>query len=414
MGLAVINRKWKAYCRIGALLPFFSESALGRWNHQEADALNRVTGLGTEYYNDILSYREPLTWNRSLGPGILNYSASAGSLNAKEFLYQEQIRLRSSTEDLWQLAFHSERLEEPRRIERNSALELSFGPEDGLWRFGVLGDGHTEKAFADLGARLSYAPFEGAYWQIIGWSVDTFYTAKKLQREDYRTQDPWTWELTLQQNVGRSQIQLHHEQDKPVVWYQVSRDRRYAFRRHVTDLRWSWLGSAAGELFLDVHEDREHESLGALSQLDSKSYHDLTRTLELGHIIKSGRETYSYSIWGLWENIQYKSLHSEETLNQEMRRREIAGLWNLSQPFWNGQHTQHWGLVMNYVSLEEGKRKRATEVKFAWGPDFALGKAGRLRIKTTWDLDQLAGDFPFTEHPFHPWGGGQASFFMVF
>ncbi|WP_141734432.1 hypothetical protein [Oligoflexus tunisiensis] len=411
----MIHRKWEGILRIGTLIPFLSEPALARWNHHEADALNRVIGLGTEYYNDILSYRDPLSWERDAAQHALSYRGSAGSLNTKEFLFREEIRLRSSTEgERWQLAFQSDRDEEPRRILRNSALELSYGPEHERWRVGILGDGHTEKSFMDLGMQLKLVPFAGAHWQLVGWSVDTFYTAKRLRREDYRTKDPWTWELSLQQDWGRTQLHLQHEQDQPVIWYQVSRDRRYAFQHRATQLRWSWLSDADRELYFEFQEDAGRESLAALSEVNGRSYHDLRRIMEIGEVITKGQESYAYAVWGLWEGTRYEAFQTETTLMQEMRRQEIAGLWNWTKPFWNEQHTQHWGLVMNYVRLDEGKRKQATEIKVTWGPDFVLGKTGRLRLNTTWDLDQIAGDFPFTERRFHPWGGGQASFMMTF
>lgn len=399
---------------IGLALVLLSKDGEARWNHHNADTLDRVTGLGVEYYNDILSYRDPSIWEANWSATRVGFRSAAGSLNKKEFLYQQSLKLRTSEDDPWQLAFTSDRSEEPRSVRSDSALELSYGAQQKSWRFGILADGSTEKAFADLGMKLDYEPVAGSRWQLIGWSVDTFYNEKKLQREDYRTRHPWSWELLVSQSWSRSTLRLQHKQDQPVDWYLVSKDQRYAYQWQLTDLYWQYNHSEIKEIFVQLTQVQERESLEALSRPILQGYQDIRSTVEVGQRIQQGQESISYALWGLWETTQKQQVLDESVLDDPMGRHEAALLWNWSRPFWEGLHQQHWGLTINQVNVDEEKYEHSTEVKLNWGPDFVLGQHGRMRLTSTWDLDQLARDFPFTRHGFHPWGGGQASFLMTF
>lgn len=408
-------KRW--VCRlifIGMPIVLLPERTLARWNHHDAAALNQATGLGTEYYNDLLSYRDPLFWEQIWEKSNLAFRSSAGSLNKKDFFFHQNIRITSSAHDPWQLAYSSERNEEPRRVLDNSALELSYGSEQNRWRLGLLGDGQTEKAFADLGVRLKYSAGEGSQWQLIGWSVDTFYTEKKHQREDYRTRAPWAWELLILQTWGASTVRLHHEQNQPVVWYQVSKDQRYDYRDQASELTWTYDVSETQQMFLQLGQNQEREAVAALTRMDSRGYQDLRLSAEIGQRLQKGHETFSYSFWGLQGRTREHPANEEPALRRTGTRQEAAFLWNWSKPFLNEIHDQHWGLVVNQVKLDERKREQATEVKIIWGPDFVLGEHGRIRFTTTWDVDQLVHDFPYTKKGFHPWGGGAASFLMIF
>jgi hypothetical protein len=411
---AVMKRQIIRCACLGIPVLLLAEEVLARWTHQESDSLNKPAALGSEYYNDILSYRDPLSWEEAWEKSALSFRSSAGSFNQKEFLFRQSVRITSPEHDAWQLAYASDRVEEPRRTLDNSSLELSYGLGQDRWRLGLLGDGHSDKAFMDLGMRLSYEPAEGSMWQLIGWSVDTFYTEKKQDREDYRARDPRSWEVLLLQSWSHSSIRLRHEQDQPIVWYQVSKDQRYAYRRQASELRWTHDFSETQGVFLQIDHEVEHEAIAALTDTDNQGYRDRRSIFELGQHLRMQRESFTASIWGLWDRTQIHQITDETAFDSVWMRQEAAFLGNWSRPFWNGMHEQHWGVALNQVKLDEHKRKRVTEAKIIWSPDFALGKHGRMRLTTTWDVDQLVGDFPFTKKSFQPWGGGQASFLMVF
>jgi hypothetical protein len=394
------------------LLPFPEGHA--RWHHRDASELNQVTNLGSEYYNDILSYRDPHAWDDIWDQSHQGFRSSAGSLNQKDFLFHQSIKFTSSTKERWRLAYHADRVEEPRRIWDESELELSYGSEQDRWRLGLLGEGQTEKAFVDVGLRLSHRPDEKSLWQFSAWAVDPFYTEKKYRREDYRTRAPWSWTFQLQENWGAATLQARHEQDQAFVWYQVSDDQRYAWRSQTSALRWAYQLSTDQKIFLRAEHDQQSEAVAELSVLRSQDYQDRRSTLEMGQHWALGRESVTTSLWGLWGRTREHQRDESQGLAHTWSRRELAFLGIWSEPLWKESHDQHWGLVVNHVWLDEDSAEEKTEVKFIWGPDFALSEHGRIRFTTTWDLDQLMHDFPFVKKAFHPWGGGQASFLIIF
>ncbi len=388
--------------------------AQARWNHQDSAKLNRMTGLGPEYYNDILSYRDPRFWDDIWSQTTRGLKTSAGSLNQKEFLFQQSLRLRSSQDDPWQVAYSSDRVEESRRVVDQSSVELSYGSEQDAWRLGVLGDAETEKAFMDLGMRLSYEPRPRSLWQVIGWSVDTFYTEKKLKREDYRTREPRSWELLLREHWGNSTVSLRHEQDEALVWYRLSEDQRYEHHRQVTELSWIQALNEGQDIFLQINRELEGEGLTELSRLQSAAFENKRYTIEAGQHLRKGNEAFTVSLWGLWDRTEEDQFSPTVASTMVSTRHEGAFVGCWSKPFWKGQHLQHWAVTLNEVRIRERRLERATEVKLNWSPDFVLGPHARMRLTTTWDLDQLADDFPYTKASFHPWGGGQASFLLFF
>ncbi len=388
--------------------------AQARWNHQDSAELNRMTGLGPEYYNDLLSYRDPRFWDDIWSQTSLGLRTSAGSLNQKEFIFQQSLRLRSSQEDTWQVAYTSDRVEESRRIIDQSAVELSYGSEQDGWRIGILGDAETEKAFMDLGMSLSYEPRPRSLWQVIGWSVDTAYAEKKLKREDYRTRKPWSWELLMREHWGNSTVSLRHEQDEALVWYLISEDQRYEHRRQVTELRWIQELNEGQDLFLQINRDSEREGLAAFSRVQMAAFENERYMLEAGQHLRQGNEAFTVSLWGLWDRTEEDQSSPTVASSSGATRHEAAFVGYWSKPFWKGQHQQHWAVTVNEVRIREKQLERSTEVKIIWSPDFILGPHARMRLTTTWHLDQLADDFPYTKAKFHPWGGGQASFLLFF
>lgn len=399
---------------MGILLLAISTKGLARWDHRDAEQLNKVTGLGSEYYNDILSYRDPRHWEDIWDSSSLGFRTGAGSMNQKDFFFHQAIKLTSSTQDNWRLTYSEERVEEPRRIRDESALELSYGSEQDRWRLGLMGEGQTDKAFVDIGLLLSHRPDATSHWQIKAWAMDAPYAQKKKQPNDYRTRMPWSWEFFVQEKWGNASLQARHTQDQAFAWYQFSEDQRYAWRSQASELRWTYLVEPDHKIFLHAEHDQQSEALSTLSLLRVQDYQDRRSILELGHNWVQGRESFTGSIWGF-------SGRTREQLNSETQfgshswtRQELAFLGTWSQPFWKDLHDQHWGVALNQIWLDEESREVKAEVKLIWGPDFALNEHGRVRFTTTWDLDQVLHDFPFTKKSLHPWGGGQASFLMVF
>jgi hypothetical protein len=74
---------------------------------------------------------------------------------------------------------------------------------------------------------------------------------------------------------------------------------------------------------------------------------------------------------------------------------------------------QH-GFYVNDVLIREDAREWKTwELKYQLLFDFKLNPNTRLGVNTTWDVDQVTRDFPYSKKaPFRPWGGGDLQFQM--
>jgi hypothetical protein len=170
--------------------------------------------------------------------------------------------------------------------------------------------------------------------------------------------------------------------------------------------------------YVSLQQQRSRESLFTLNQDLGEGYLHQEHTAEFGLKQRHGRDSILWAVWGLASRTQVHGIEQiddqQQSLDRRMNRDEAALLWNRSFPIGQGKHRQEWGLTLNQVRLRETKKDRSTEVKLNWGPDLQLSKEARMKINSTWDIDQLVSDFPFRKKGFHPWGGGRVSILMQF
>lgn len=389
--------------------------ALGRWDHRQAERLGDYRDLGLEFYNDALSYRPPWTWQqREPQPGGgAQLAMGAGSLNQREFIFSQKLSLATAATAPWQIAYRSERSEDPRFHLEQDATELSYRPPGSTVRYGLLAEAYSEKAFADLGLRFAYheaAARSSAppLFDLSVWWVDGFYESKKLERDAYRDENPWATELRLAKNFGPARLRFEQSLETPVSWFRPERDQIYRAAAASSAASLSW-GVPEEEWYLDVSHSWRREADLSLSGTKKRAYQFRSLSLEAGLRARHGRASSQLAFFGLGSELEETRRPEAELIAGPERRRELAafGSWELP---WEGRPTesQVLGLFLNRAYIRSDAYRISTELKAQWAYAWAIGEQGRFLLGTTWDIDQLLRDFPYRQHGFRPWGGGYA------
>ena len=117
-------------------------AALARFNRADADQVDAEERNNTETWNDKNSYRYPRRWVEAWRQVQVGYRASAGSLNASRFCYDEDIKIEPDHLAKFTAGFEQSRREDlvEQNIEREIRLGWSF--LQGM-RVSLLGDGDT-------------------------------------------------------------------------------------------------------------------------------------------------------------------------------------------------------------------------------------------------------------------------------
>lgn len=386
---------------VSALLGSWSSKAQARWSHQQADRPDNFANLGDEYYNDILSYRLWPSWVENWHDKNAAFLASAGSINDKDFAYEEYIALRSPSEKAWQLAFEGKREENPIHSQTQSEIELSHGSPD--WRLGLLAEAHGEKSYSDLGlsARI---PGEAFSMRASLWAVDPFYSDKKTNVEDEREKDIWSSDIHLAFKKGPWLFTWLAKDDSPVLWKRGSIGAVYRYSRREQKPRIAYRdGTEAYYLELDRVEQKE-----SIERAEQPQAYEHRRTeWELGTLREWGR----LYLWGHKSRTDYQGgiPGFDATV-----REEFALVGQRLLPLGDSEkHKQVLGLVLNQVYNREEKSERSTEAKFQWSLDLQLNEQSRLTLGTTWDIDQFIDDVSKRSLTL-AWGGGYGQVLLAF
>lgn len=398
----------------------FPSQASARWDHRQAEGLNRFDKQGPEYFNDLLSYRAPWSWQNASDDSLVKVKTGAGSLNQKDFAFEQSADISTSREEEWQLAFESVRFDDRRYELEQNQITLGYTPKTSGLNFRVLADGFGAKAYNDLGLGLGLF---GTDWNISlnAWAVDPFYESKKEEAEDKREGDIYSYTLALQKKVGNSSIALSLLHDTPVHWHQSSLGKVYTYEKKAAEVDLSFKDGST-LYYTDLSLEWIEESLGDLTYQETPAYEHADTTLELGVKGEHGRAKSQIAFWtsqaftkyrGLTSDLRFES-PAEDTELHDLTRREYAVFTTWHEP-WSpsSPHAQQWGLFVNRLNKEEGKDRVYSEIKAQWALDWAIGKQGRFLLGTTWDLDEVSL-FAKGDRPFRPWGGGYTQILIHF
>ena len=399
-------------------------SAMGRFDHRDADRVDSEERNNTETYNDRNSYRYPRSWNDQWGDAQFGYLSSAGSLNVSRFLYAEELKIAPDPMAQFTASFSQSRREDliEQTLDREIRLGWSFMPGA---RFSILGDGDSFKEFGDMGIALTLLESKSSRLELYYWNVDNYYRSKKSDVNAHRPLDSQTVGVIVEQtsNVLGTKYFLQIENDSPLEWHYPAKGFQYEYWRKSITLKIKWPVMNQHSLYFDSRLEQKMENKSSLV-LESVAKKMLRRVseIEVGIDQKSSDDVrYTAAIQSVLRHVDYEnaSSSSESMLWQEsvspskVRRLEWGAILARYGKVSDRAAVQH-GFYANDVLVREDAREWKTwELKYQLLLDLSLNANTRLGLNTTWDVDQVTRDFPYSNKaPFRPWGGGDLQFLM--
>lgn len=410
----------------GASALWTSPAAYGRFLLEDEGRIDTEERLGSESYNDRLSYRYPLPWEWQWQEHQVGARANAGSFTVSRFDYLEEFKAAAHGEGGVHLVFAQHRAEDmvESRQERLLGLGFDLGSD---WQLYALGDVGSYKEYGDLGLSLSWGRDAERRLTASYWSVDHYYASKKTDPADTRDRTPQTlsgaadWRFTKDWRLS-----LRYEWDQAFAWHRPSRGYAYHHAARRGSMRTAYRLSDIRLLELMASFEQKSEAKDFFEPSGAPSHGKSMQRLVREGEIRASQVQAGYvaamGLWGVARDARYlfdNPLQIAEEAFRERpgppssRRREAAAYATLLQPVLS-RHSVQWGLYLNQVRIDEARAIRTTECKTQIAWDYSLSKTARGLINTTWDMDQLGADFPYDKRPFRPWGGGNLQIMAVF
>jgi hypothetical protein len=451
--LPVVLRIRKCLPPILAVLLYASPSQ-GRFRHVDALRIDPEDETNRETYNDRVSYQSPYSWTQKWQNRRVGYRASAGSLNNRRFLFFQDIKLQSSPDVPWYFSYEQNQADDV--VEQITYREIRLGRTVARgWRFDLLTDGDLYKEFGDLGVSLVSLLEDRKQVELYFWSVDHYYNQKKVEGENSYDKTPVTLGAKGSFSVARTQtLSFRLEYDSPLNWNLASRGVKYDYQLSQASLGWMMpIGTedAASQqdqpaLSATLNYQLKSETLWPTSghvreiltqtrisdREDLNSWGRLARTsfdLDLHVHWPTASLTYDGGLWGIYRQAQITRPvfpddglsptedANRDTLGEEeylFLRREEALYGSVSGPSIIQNVTWHQGFTANYSQITFTPDRDGLELKYNLGFEFRANDQAKVYLNSTWDLDQLSQDFPYTKRPFRPWGGGSIQFLATF
>ncbi|MEI6833468.1 MAG: hypothetical protein WCL28_05695 [bacterium] len=405
-------------------LMLFSTQGFARFNHLDADRVDAEERNNTETYNDKNSYRYPRSWDDRWQDSQFGYRSSAGSLNVSRFLYDEEIMIAPNPEAKFTAAFLQSRRED--LVEQTADREIRLG-----WAFipgrriSILGDGDTLKEFGDMGVALTLFESKVSRLEMYYWNVDNYYKSKKSDELAHRPKDSQTVGIIIKgaKDSQGPHFSLRIENDSPLEWHYPARGFEYEYWRKSASLNAEWVVANDKRVYFETTQEQKMEHKTSLVALGaSKRMLRRVSEIEVGIDQQVSEDILcTAAIQNILRHVDYvndkqqsDSLMWQESFSPSKVRRHEWGLI-VSRHGKISDHTaiQH-GFYANDVLVREDAREWKTwELKYQLLFDFNLNPNTRLGVNTTWDMDQVTRDFPYSKKaPFRPWGGGDLQFQM--
>jgi|GEM_PF-2050004 len=391
-----------------------------RFDPSDADAVDSEQRLGTEYFNDELSYEFPERMQREWQSSLSGYRVSAGSLNMREFNFIEDIRLRSKREDDLRFSFASAHRQNLLDDARDREIRLDVRIMSSPWLISIMGEADGTKSFADFGAGFTREGESVTLGADI-WAVDYFYNTKTLTSPDqYKTRPRagkayvrWQW------STWQGEVQLA-EQTK-VDWLRVTLDERYSLATRY------WLNESRimvderDEVRLSLRQDVKNESVRDATASDPFEK-TLNRELQSANLSWARSETAKYDaviglrVWNRAANYSYSDAEptqGDDEVEPSKPRREWA-LYGTHYHYTESGSGWQWGVFWNQMHGGGDDGEDVNEVKLQTAYDWRLGPHANMFWNITWDFDKAARRFPYDEEEFQPWGGGNLQASLLF
>lgn len=408
---------------LAILLAVIALPAEARFLLEDSGQVDREERNNTETYNDKISYRYPVAWDRLWAAHETGFRVSAGSLNLSRFDYLEDLKFQPFRDRDAAFAYKESRRED--FIEARTERELRAGYRFlDLARVSILADGGSYKEYGDLGVALAADVDRDRKVELFFWSVDHYYATKKSDPDDSRDERARSAGLDATWLFGATRVTAFYETDLPFTWRRPSRGEEYHYERrlgtgrveHALTPQWMLIGAGEAEW------KQESKAWGATNQAKAMERH--TTFGEVGAVHSGGGIDVAFGSAFVYRRAQYRQEIGAATNEDELEeplapaastRREPMLYVTRYAPLHAHNHFWQTGLHANDPRVREFDRStRATEVKWQFLWEYRYDEKSRVVLNTTWDVDQLQKDFPYDERTFRPWGGGNIQFLAVF
>ena len=363
----------------------------------------------------MLSYRYPIPWDKKWDYTLVGFRASSGSLSQKTLLHTDEVRIDPSPDSRLSLSFSQLRRESVDEALLDREVKLSYGL--GHFRFGILGDGGTEKEFGDLGASINYKPSADMDVTVYYWSTDHYYSEKVAEEYAKQTRSTYSAGTSGRGALGSLRWHFSYEFDHPLRWVRPLAGYIYDYQRQEGRLGLSTDGDEGFYTklrYLQKSEGFQPE----FSIIDSQTVIiDMSRQVmegEVGFNQTEGAIHRNIGVIGIAREYEFRGEPYTGAFEEKVNRREWGLVFSQYEPFWGSADIRcQWGTQINTVRLRQNGLVQRTEIKLQFAFDVTLNKSSFLFFNTTWDIDELYRNFPYGDKPFKPWGGGNVQFIMT-
>jgi hypothetical protein len=206
-----------------------SSTVYARFNHVDSLEIDPVENRNPEFYNDLISYRSPRSWDLAFKESHSGIRTSAGSLDIRRFSYLQDFKLTSSPQGILIFGYRNEREESPVFQKNLSELRVTKPLSSPfLGEMTLLGDCGLEKEYGDLGFEIKALWLRQVEVLYRFWAVDLYYNSKKEEGEDFRSRHPQSHEMRFLLNqMGPFGLEFYFLMDTPVDWQRLSKGYRY-------------------------------------------------------------------------------------------------------------------------------------------------------------------------------------------
>lgn len=411
-----------------------------------------------EFLNDSVAYAWSQPW-QDLWDASSGYGAarlSAGSLDAREFLYLEEINLSAAPpgSPLW-IFLRRQILEQGPDESVDHELSLSLPTVSDSFVPSLLTDTDSNKKWSDLGLAIGKRKSMNDFAEIYFWSPDHYYNTKALD-EDSEGGDagkwqkhPYSWGFRVaspERNARLSHLNL--EVDTPARFRSSQLTCEYrALSLHARGkipVQLKWLDeSGTNRLLWRIALSRHDKLIDKFGDefVDPTKSSRMTTEVELAldrtlGPLDSSSEQLDASLpsrghWHaaiLWHQDRIKI---QNETHRSYDRDEVV----LSTRYTNTMKEDLWYFLGAIGSLGHRTRPSWTDaneivgddieqLKFQTGIEWRILESapgagrgrrmtGAFRTLANWDIDHLVSDFPYKKHSIRPWDGGLLQFIIV-
>ncbi len=376
----------------------------------EMDALDTEPLFDSEYFLDLLSFREPLEWRWLWASAAIGYRVNAASLDRTDLFLEQEAKLPKRLNEWLALEYRVAQRGDKDLVELHQWLALDFGPWAGF-SAGLFGEPAFDKQDADIGLRLRQRA--GPAVLTASALFPDFNLNERGKGGESYARKPVTYALGAAIDSALGTLSAAAELDMPLIREVPAANRVYGYRRTRLLLAWErpappdgWGWRAAYGYEFKREQDRFSPATAA--QLDfHRKVHELEAGVEGG---VSGRDRLEAGMrWFVRGALSDYQLPGAADARQKR--------WE-AQPYARWRRTQRpWAVTEAALFLSKGedyriypgvgpdKRDAITEGKLGLGVDFLPSKTGRIGLYGTFDLDDAGR---------HVWDGGNIRAMILF